>query len=147
MGVSLIWNAAMVGYKELEKNFLPRLLPHFFLVYRTLISCQLYMVMRRTQNWHLIKVKRRDDFRNLSGDKKYFHPYLFFLEFCFNVAIIKYIFYFITKSTQMFSQIKVLSLKEQRNPHQYIHTTQIENFFTCILQNKHFFCIYFFENN
>lgn len=68
--------------------------------------------MRRKLNWHIIKVKRREDLRNLSGDKKCFHLYLFFLEFCFSVATVKYIFYFITENTQTFSQINGLSHQE-----------------------------------
>lgn len=83
------------------------------LVNRTLLSYQLCKEMRSKLNWHIIKVKRREDLRNLSGDKKCFNPYLFFLEFCFNMAIVKYIFHFITKNTQTFSQINGLSHQER----------------------------------
>lgn len=79
--------------------------------------------MRRKLNWHIIKGERREVLRNRSDDKKCFHPYLFSLEFCFNVAIVKDAFYFITKNTQRFSQINGLSHQERaKKPTHTIYT-------------------------
>lgn len=118
-----MWNAIMVVVKNWKKIFYHCFCQTLVLVNRTLLSWQLCKEMRSKLNWHIIKVKRREDLRNLSGDKKCFNPYLFFLEFCFNVAIVKYIFHFITKNTQTFSQINGLSHQERaKKP---THTTYI----------------------
>lgn len=94
----------MVVYIELRKKLsATTFVKLLFSLVELHFSCQLFKVIRRKLNWHTIKVERKEDLRNLSDSKKYFHPYLFFLEFCFNVAVVKNIFYFITKNTQKFS--------------------------------------------
>lgn len=102
--------------------------------------------MRRKLNWHIVKGERKEVLRNPSDDKKKcFHTYLFSLEFCFNVAIVKDVFYFITKNTQSFPQINGLSHQERaKKPTHTIYTHNLNrkpSFFIYILQSRHFYFI------
>lgn len=68
---------------------------------------------------HIIKVQRKEDLRNLNNDKKGLPFIAFFLEFPFNMTIVKYIFYFIIKNTQKFSQINDYLLKNSKETYTY----------------------------
>lgn len=112
--------------KGWKKTFYHGFCQTLVLLNRTLFSGQLFKAMRRKPNWHIVRLKRKEELKKKQKQKTTSmmikSSIYTFLEFCFNMAIVKYISYSNTENTWKFSQISGLSPKQGAEKH--THTTE-----------------------